>query len=130
MVRLDAAEPLQLFCLDADLLAKANLAYSAADERRPVRVQRFMEGSSARLSPHDRDASLRAGTSSRRLGLIVTVAEVLDHSSFHRELDQVEGNEPNDVLPKMRKDKSRKLIGDLPKPKRYQSNLPRSSECK
>jgi hypothetical protein len=39
MMRLDAAEPLQLFCLDPDLLAKANLAYSAADERRSVRVQ-------------------------------------------------------------------------------------------
>ena len=43
--------------------------------------------------------------SSRRCGLIVKVAEVLGHSSFHRELDQVERNEPNDVLPKARQNK-------------------------
>jgi hypothetical protein len=47
VVRLDAAEPLQLLWLYANLLAKANLANSTANERRPVRVQRLVYGCSA-----------------------------------------------------------------------------------
>jgi len=43
-------------------------------------------------------ACLNLGMSSRHCGLIVTVVEVLDHSSFHHELDQVERKEPNDVM--------------------------------
>jgi hypothetical protein len=42
VVRLDAAEPVQLLRLYAHLLAKANFANSTANERRPVRVQRLV----------------------------------------------------------------------------------------
>ena len=47
VVRLDAAEPLQLLRLYAHLLAKANFANSTANERRPVRVHRLVYGCSA-----------------------------------------------------------------------------------
>ena len=41
------------------------------------------------LGTYNLDAYLSLGMSGCCRGLIVTVAEVLDHSSFHRELDQV-----------------------------------------
>jgi len=77
-----------------------------------------------RLGLCHRYACLNPGTSSCCCGLIVMVVEVLDHSSFHRELDQVERKEPNDI---MHHNRAHKQIGDLPKPKRHQSKLPRSS---
>lgn len=100
VVRLDATEPLQLLRLYAHLLAKANLADSTANERRPVRVHRLVYGCSARLGPNHRDACLSTSTSSRCLGHLVTIAEVLDNCGLHRELDQVEGNKPDDILPR------------------------------
>jgi len=87
------------------------------DGRWLVRVQRFVEGRSARLGPHYQDACLSQGMSSRCCGLVVMVVVVLNHSSFHHKLDEVERNELNDVLPKTHQNKSRKRIGDLPKPK-------------
>jgi len=49
-----------------------------------------MDGRSAQLGVHDPDACLSLGTSGCHCGLIVMVAEVLDHSSFHCKLDQVD----------------------------------------
>ena len=66
---------------------------------------------------------LSQGTSSRCYGLIVMVVEALDHSSCDRELHRVERG-TNQI---MYQNKLRKQIGDLPKPKESQSNLPRSS---
>jgi hypothetical protein len=37
-------------------------------------------------------------TSGRSFISVVTLAEVFDHRRFHSEFDQVEGNEPDDVL--------------------------------
>lgn len=34
----------------------------------------------------------------------MTIAEVLDNRSLHRELDQVEGNKPDDILPRAHQD--------------------------
>jgi len=52
------------------------------------------------------------------------IAEVLDHSCFHREIDQVERNETYNILPRTHQNKLHKQIGDLPKPKQCQSYLP------
>jgi len=52
------------------------------------------------------------------------IAEVLDHSCFHRKIDQVERNETYNILPRTHQNKSHKQIGDLPKPKQCQSYLP------
>ena len=101
-----------------DRAHRAHPAYSAVDERRPVRVPRCMDGYSARLGPRHRDARLSLGTSSRRRGPIVMVTEVLD---------RVERNKPSYILPKTHQNKLRKQIGDLPKPERCQSKLPDSS---
>jgi len=100
VVRLDTAEPLQLFCLDAYFLAEADLANRAPDERCPVRVQRLVDGRSTGLSPRDRNTSLSPGTSGRGRSLLVTVAEVFDHRGLHRELNQIERNKPDYVLSK------------------------------
>ena len=94
---LDRAEALELLGLHGDLLAEANLARRAADERHTVRVQRLVDGRRTRLST--RDGNARRDLSGLGAdGALVTVAEVLDDRGLHRELDQVRGQGPDDVL--------------------------------
>lgn len=38
------------------------------------------------------------------LSQLVTIPEVLDNCGLHRELDQVEGNKPDDILPRTHQD--------------------------
>jgi len=93
-LRLDTAKSLELLGLHGDLLPEANLASSALDERHTIRVQRLVDGGSARLGTSDGDTGGGDGSSG---GLDMPVAEVLDDSSLHGELDQVKGQEPDDV---------------------------------
>ena len=94
---LDRAEALELLGLHRDLRAEADLARRAADERDTVRVERLVNRGRARLGAGDghTGGSLRGLVAERRL---VAVAEVLDDRGLHRELDQVRGQGPDDVL--------------------------------
>ena len=124
--RLDGREAAKLFGLDRDLLPEADLVGSAAEEADTVRVQRLVDRGSARLSAGDRDA--RRGLDGLLAdGTLVTVAQVLDDSGLHRELDEIHGHEPDNVLQYMISicTMTKTLTSDLPKPRRYQSIHPR-----
>lgn len=99
LLSLDAAEALELFGLDAHTLAEADLASSTTDERSTVGVERLVDRGGAGLGTGHGDA-LGLGLGGSGGGGLVTVAEVLDDSSLHGELDPVERHEPNDVLEK------------------------------
>ena len=92
---LDRAEALELLGLHGDLLAEANLARRAADERHTVRVERLVNRGRTRGRASHGDAGLLGVLSDN---LVVTLAEVLDDRGLHRELDQVQRQEPDDVL--------------------------------
>ena len=92
---LDRAEALELLGLHGDLLTKADLAGSATDERHTVRVKRLVDRSRARGRAGHGDAGLLRVLGD---GLVVTLAEVLDDRGLHRELDQVQRQEPDNVL--------------------------------
>ena len=92
---LDRAETLELLGLHGDLLTEANLTRRAADERHTVRVERLVDRGRARGRASHGDAGLLGVLSDN---LVVTLAEVLDDRRLHRELDEVEREEPNDVL--------------------------------
>ena len=94
---LDACKPLELGLAHLHALpAKANLARRALDKRHTVRVQTLVEGAHTRLRPRHRHALGRARDLPRHPRLVAP-AEVLDHGGLHRELDQVERQEPDDV---------------------------------
>ena len=92
---LDRAEALEFLGLHRNLLAEADLASGTTNERDTVGVERLVDRRGARGRASHGDTSL--------LGLrgdsgVVTLAEVLDDRRLHRELDEVEREEPNDVL--------------------------------
>lgn len=94
---LDRAETLELLGLHRNLLAEADLAGSATNERDAVRVQRLVDGSRTGLGARDRDAAL---VLLHLLGecLVVAGTEALDDRRLHGELDEVKREEPNDIL--------------------------------
>lgn len=99
LLSLNAAETLELLGLDAHTLAEADLASGTTNERGTVGVERLVDRGGARLGAGHRDTlglSLSGGGS----GGFVTVAEVLDDSRLHSELDPVERHEPYNVLEK------------------------------
>jgi len=94
LVSLDASQTPQLVLVDLDgVLTEADLAGGALQEANTVRVQALVDGSRARLSAGEWDAGLRLF----ELLPVLALAEVLDDGSLHRELDQVEREEPDDV---------------------------------
>ena len=94
---LDRGEATELLGLDRDLLPEADLVGGAAEERDTVRVERLVDRRSTGLGA--RDGNARRDLSSLGAdGALVTVAEVLDDRGLHRELDEVHGREPDDVL--------------------------------
>ena len=91
---LDAAEALQLLRLHRHLLTEADLAGGAADERDTVGVHGFVDG---------RGAGLGASHGHAFRGLLpdrtsVALTDPFDDSSLHREFDEVERDEPDNVL--------------------------------
>ena len=92
---LDGTEALQLIGLHRYFLAEADLAGGTADERDTVGVERLVDGGGTGLSAGDGDTSgLSGGGGSGE----VASTDALDDGSLHRELDPVEGDEPNDIL--------------------------------
>ena len=94
-LRLDAGEPLELLGLDRDTASEADLAGGTLDEGHTVRVEGLVDGGSAGLGAGEGNAASLGGL--ERLGLVAGT-ELLDDGGLHRELDQVEGEEPDDVL--------------------------------
>ena len=78
-----------------DPTTEANLARRTADERHTVRVELLVNRGRARGRASHGDAGLLGVLSDN---LVVTLAEILDDRGLHRELDEIEGEEPNDVL--------------------------------
>ena len=94
---LKAREAAEFLGLDRNLLPEADLVSGTAQEGDTVGVERLVNGGSTRLSAGDRNA---AGRLARLLaeGGLVTLAQVLDDRGLHCELNQVHGQEPNNVL--------------------------------
>ena len=91
---LDGTEALKFFGLHGDLRAEADLAGSTADEGDTVGVHGLVDGGSTGLCASQ-------GNTFRGLGrndLVVAVTDPFDDGSFHGEFDQIEGEEPNNVL--------------------------------
>ena len=96
---LDAAEPLQLLWLDGNLSAEANLSGGPLDEGDTIGVQRLVDRGDTRSGLDQGNASSPDGSLVRG-ATFATLANVLDDSGFHRKLDEVEREEPNNVLMK------------------------------
>lgn len=96
-LRLDGAEPLELFGLDRDPSSKADLAGGALDEGDTVRVEGLVDGGSAGLGASEGNTSCAFEGSLVHSGFVAGT-ERLDDGGLHRELDQVKGEEPDDVL--------------------------------
>ena len=99
MGRLDATESLQLLWFDANPCTEANLAGSPLDKGHTVGVQRLVDRGGTRSSLDQGDTggfedSLGGGST------IAALAEVLDDGSLHSKLDEIEREEPDDVLKK------------------------------
>ena len=96
---LDAGESLQLLGLDGNLSTEANLAGSPLDEGHTVGVQRLVDRGSTGSGLDQGDT----GSSKGSLGSCAAVAaltEILDDGSLHSKFDEIEREEPNDVLMK------------------------------
>ena len=91
---LDRAESLQLLRLHRDLSAKAYFTCRTLDERHTVRVERFVDGGSARLGAGERDA----GGSFFLGDTLMTLADSFDNGGFHCKFNPIQGDEPDDVL--------------------------------
>jgi len=96
---LDAAESLQLLWLDRNLSTKANLSGGPLDERDTIGVQRLVDGGDTRSGLDQGNASSPEGSLIRGT-TFATLADVLDDSGFHRKLDEIEREEPNNILMK------------------------------
>jgi hypothetical protein len=98
MLSLDRRKALELGLTHLDLLAtlEADAASSTLDEGNTVAVQALVDTSNAAGSTGDWDTGALALDFVPQL-LLVTLAEVLDDSSFHREFDTIEREEPDDV---------------------------------
>ena len=96
---LDAGESLQLLRLDGDLSTEANLAGSPLDKGHTVGVQRLVDrsGTGSGLDQGDTSGSEGGLCSSTT---VATLTEILDGGSLHGKLDEIEREEPNDVLMK------------------------------
>ena len=92
---LDTAESLQLLGLHRHLLSETNLPGRALDEADTVGVQALVDGGGTALSPgHGHTTSLGSSLSSL---LLVARAKGFDDGGLHGELDEIEGQEPDDV---------------------------------
>ena len=97
---LNTAESLQLFWFDGHLAPQANLPRRPTNERNTIRVQRLVNGRSARLSPSNRNPGTTCRLlHSQPLRLLVTATQPLDDSELHPKLDPIQRNEPDNVLP-------------------------------
>ena len=94
---LDTREAAKLLGLDRDLLSKADLVGGTTQEADTIRVEGLVDRGSARLGTGDRDAAGGLASLLAETGLMA-VTQVLDDGCLHRELDQVHGHEPDDVL--------------------------------
>lgn len=92
---LDAAEPLELLGLDRDSASKADLAGGAFDEGDTIGVEGLVDRGGAGLGADQGNTAFLGslGGSER-----VASTELLDDGCLHGELDQVKGEEPDDVL--------------------------------
>lgn len=122
---LDATQPPELVGgHPGGIAAEADLAGSAADEADTVGVERLVQGGGARLGADERNlASGGLGDGGGDLALLAGT-EVLDDRGLHGELDQVEREEPDDVLKNWESATARasKMSKNVPRPKRYQSS--------
>jgi hypothetical protein len=91
---LNRAESLQLLRLHRDLSAKAHFTCRTLDERHTIRVERFVDGRSARLGAGEWDA----GGSRFLDDTLTTLADSLDNGGFHSKFNPIQGDEPDDVL--------------------------------
>ena len=94
---LDAGEALELALAHLDaLVSEARTVSSTLEEADTVGVHRLVDGSSARSGAGKRNLST-GGLGSLGSLALATVAESLDDGGLHRELDPVQGEEPDDV---------------------------------
>lgn len=92
---LDTAKSLQLLRLDQNPTSEADLASSALNEGDTVRIHRLVDRGSTRLCACHGNTSLIRNFDS---GQFVTCTQFLDNSRLHCKFNQVEREEPDDVL--------------------------------
>lgn len=94
---LDTREAAELLGLDRDLLPEADLVGGTTEEADTVRVQRLVDRRSAGLGTGDGDT---AGSLASLLakGGLVTLTQPPDDGSLHGELDEIERQEPDNIL--------------------------------
>jgi hypothetical protein len=95
LLGLNTAKTLELSWrhLDTTVLAETDLPGGASEETNTIGVERLVDGSSAGLGASKRDVAMFL------LGLgLLALAEVLDDSSLHSELDPIQRHEPDNVL--------------------------------
>ena len=95
---LDRCKALELGLTHLDLLAtlEADAASSTLDEGNTVAIQALVDTSNTAGGTGDGDTGALAFDLTSQ-SLFVTLAEVLDNSSFHREFDTIEREEPDEV---------------------------------
>jgi hypothetical protein len=94
---LETRETAELLGLDRHLLPETDFVGGTAKEGDTVGIERFVNGSGARLGTSDRDAASRL-TGLLAEGSLVALAQILDDGSLHSELDQIHRQEPDNVL--------------------------------
>jgi len=91
LLRLARAESLELVVADRHPSSKPNAVGHAVQDPRAARVTRTEDTLRARLGAREWDTALCTRSTLRAQ---MALAEVLDHRRLHRELDEVEGEEP------------------------------------